>query len=128
MSRYFVIAIAVLAVAYAAACSTPQPLYHGFPDQPTLERQDAAVLQQSASGNRLDPMTLAQDNQRYSHDGNAYDRLEEGYYQWGHQLYTMGYRDEFYVRDLAPKAFGHDMMDTYDHAIAQGFEDAKAGK
>ena len=85
-------------------------------------------MQQSAMGNSLDPMSLAQDNQRYAHDGIAYDRNEEGYYEWGHKLYQMGYRDEFYVRDLAPKAFGHEMMDTYDHDIAKGFEDAKSGK
>lgn len=85
-------------------------------------------MQQSASGGSLDPRNLAQEDQRYAHDNIAYDRNEEGYYQWGHHLYQMGYRDEFYVRDLAPKAFGHEMMDTYDHAIAKGFEDAKAGR
>ncbi len=84
-------------------------------------------MQQSAIGGKLDPMNLAQDDQRYLHNNIAYDRIEEGYYQWGQKLYAMGYRDEFYARDLAPKAFQHPLLDTYDHAIAQGFEDA-AGK
>ncbi len=81
-------------------------------------------MQQSALGGTLDPMNLAQDDQRYAHDNIAYDRVEEGYYQWGQRLYAMGYRDEYYVRDLAPKAFHHEILDTYDHAIAKGFEDA----
>lgn len=85
-------------------------------------------MHQSASGGPLDPLSLAQEDQRYTHDGAAYDRIEEGYYQWGARLYVIGYRDEFYVRDLAPKAFHHELMDTYDHAIAQGFVDAEKGK
>ncbi len=81
-------------------------------------------MQQSTIGGTLDPMNLAQDDQRYGHDNIAYNRIEEGYYQWGQRLYAMGYRDEFYARDLAPKAFHHQILDTYDHAIAKGFEDA----
>ena len=73
----------------------------------------------------LDPMRLAEEDQRYNHDGIAYDRLEEGYYQWGQKLYGLGYRGIYYARDLAPRAFRHPMDDTYDHAIAKGFEDAQ---
>lgn len=81
-------------------------------------------MQQSVMNGPMDPMNLAQDGQDYSHDGNAYDRIEEGYYEWGARLYGMGYRDVYYVADLAPKAMGHDIMDTYEHAIEQGFNDA----
>ncbi len=111
------------------SCATAQPPYHGFTDQPSLDKQDALVIAQSVTGGPLDPMNLAQEDQRYAHNNIAYDRIEEGYYQWGQRLYAMGYRDEYYVRDLAPKAFHHEMMDTFDHAIAHGFEDASnAGK
>jgi hypothetical protein len=123
MPRLFILPLIVTLV----ACATPQPPYHGFSDKTSLDNQDAIVLQQSAIAGPLDPMNLARDDQRYDHDNIAYNRIEEGYYQWGQKLYAMGYRDEFYVRDLAPKAFHHDLMDTYDHAIAKGFEDA-AGK
>jgi hypothetical protein len=114
------------AICFLSACATTQPPFHGFTDQASLNKQDALVIQQSSIGNVLDPMNLAQDDQRYNHDNIAYNRIEEGYYQWGQKLYAMGYRDEFYVRDLAPKALHHELMDTYDHAIAKGFEDAKA--
>ncbi len=113
-----------IVLAGLSSCATPQVPFHGFPDAGTLESHDRTVMTQSASGGPLDPMNLAQEDQRYTHDNIAYDRVEEGYYQWGARLYAMGYRDEYYVRDLAPKAFGHEMMDTYDHDIAKGFEDA----
>jgi len=120
MPRFLILAITLTLL----SCATAQPPYHGFADQPTLDKQDSYVIAQSVIGGRLDPMNLAQEDQRYAHNNVAYDRIEEGYYQWGQRLYGMGYRDEFYVRDLAPKAFHHEMMDTYDHAIAHGFEDA----
>ncbi len=109
------------------ACAQQQLPFHGFADQSTLDKNDQVVMEQSAHGT-LDPMNLAQDDQRYTHNNIAYDRMEEGYYQWGQKLYAMGYRDEFYVRDLAPKAFRHDLIDTYDHAIQKGFEDAEAAQ
>jgi hypothetical protein len=124
MPRFLYFAFALI---FVSACASTQPPYHGFPDQASLDRQDAMVMQQSVIGGPLDPRNLAQDDQRYAHNNIAYDRIEEGYYRWGQRLYGMGYRDAFYVRDLAPKAFHHELLDTYDHAIAKGFEDA-AGK
>ena len=121
MARLF---FQVFALSLFTACATTQIPYHGFTDQASLDKQNAIVLQQSATSGQLDPLNLAQDDQRYIHDDIAYNRIEEGYYQWGQRLYAMGYRDGFYVRDLAPKAFGHQLLDTYDHAIAKGFEDA----
>jgi len=108
------------------SCASTQLPYHGFADQASLESKDNYVLHESVGGS-LDPQNLAQEDQRYQHNGIAYDRMEEGYYQWGSKMYSMGYRDEYYVRDLAPHAFHHEMDDVYDHAIAQGFEDAKSG-
>jgi hypothetical protein len=125
MARLFFLAFTLTVL---SACATPQPVFHGFPDQASLNNQDAIVVSQSVTGGPLDPLSLAQDDQRYGHDNVAYDRVEEGYYQWGQKLYAMGYRDEFYVRDLAPKAFHHDILDTYDHAIAKGFEDSSGKK
>ncbi len=121
MPRFLFLAVALI---FVSACATTQPPYHGFPDQASLDRQDAMVMQQSVISGPLDPMNLAQDDQRYSHGNIAYDRLEEGYYQWGQRLYGMGYRDKYYVLDLAPKAFHHEILNTYDHAIERGFEDA----
>jgi hypothetical protein len=103
-------------------CATTQ-IYHGFTDETALNRADNYVMSESLGG-KLDPMNLAQEDQRYTHGDVAYNRMEEGYYQWGVKLYEMGYRDVFYVRDLAPKAFHRELIDTYDHAIAQGFKDA----
>ena len=123
MPHLLFLALAIIFV----SCATAQQPYHGFSDRASLDRQDAVIMQQSATGGLLDPMNLAQDDQQNNHDNIAYNRIEEGYYQWGQKLYAMGYRDEFYARDLAPKAFHHQLMDTYDHAIAKGFEDA-AGK
>jgi len=100
--------------------------FHGFADQAALDQNDAAVVQQSAANGPLDPMNLAQDDMNYTHEGMAYDRMEEGYYQWGAKMYGRGYRDVYYVEDLAPKAVGHEIDDTYEHAIQQGFEDASA--
>jgi hypothetical protein len=121
MLRFYYLALALILL----SCATAQLPYHGFTDQASLDAQDGIVMQQSAIGGVLNPLSLAQNDQRYGHDNVAYDRMEEGYYQWGQRLYGMGYRDEFYVRDLAPKAFHHEVLDTYDHAIAKGFEDAK---
>ena len=107
------------------SCATSQQLpYHGFSDQATLEQKDNYVIKESIGGS-LDPMNLAQEDQRYVHDKIAYDRVEEGYYQWGRKLYGLGYRDVYYVRDLAPHAFRHQMDDTYDHDLQKGFEDAE---
>jgi hypothetical protein len=107
------------------ACAAAQQPYHGFSDQASLDRNDLIVLKESVGGS-LDPMNLAMEDQRYTHGTQAYNRIEEGYYQWGQKLYAMGYRDVYYVRDLAPHAFRHEIMDTYDHAIELGFHDAEA--
>ena len=107
-----------------ASCATTQMPYHGFATEADLEAKDATVTKESALNGPMDPQNLAQDGQEYTHDGNAYDREEEGYYEWGVKLYQMGYRDVYYVADLAPKAMGHDIIDTYEHAIEQGFNDA----
>ncbi len=106
-------------------CAAPVILNGGFPDKQTLETKEAYVMKES-DGGKLDPANLAIEGQRYAHDKIAYDRMEEGYYQWGAKLYEMGFRDEFYVRDLAPKAMHHDLLNTYDHAVASGFDDAEA--
>jgi hypothetical protein len=107
------------------ACAPAEMPYHGFADQAALDKTDQIVIKESTNRGTLDPLNLAQEDQRYTHDNVAYDRMEEGYYQWGAKLYEMGYRDGFYVRDLAPKAFRHEMMDTYDHAIEAGFTNAE---
>ena len=117
--------LAILSCTTLLACAAAQQPYHGFPDQSTLDKNDLVVFKESVGGS-LDPMNLAMEDQRYTHEGTAYNRVEEGYYQWGQKLYAMGYRDVFYVRDLAPHAFRHDVMDTYDHAIEKGFQDAAA--
>ena len=117
---------ALLFAIMLGACATAQMPFHGFADQATLDKNDAAVVQESAENGPLDPMNLAQNDMDYEHDGIAYDRIEEGYYQWGAKLYGLGYRDVYYVEDLAPKAFGHEMEDTYEHAIQKGFKDAAA--
>src|ERR1035441_5443804 len=109
---------------FLMACAATELPYHGFTDQSALDKTDQTVVQQSVGG-QLDPLNLAQEDQRYVHNNIAYDRMEEGYYQWGAKLYGMGYRDVYYVRDLAPKAFRHELMDTYDHAIEAGFADAE---
>ncbi|MDP4198826.1 MAG: hypothetical protein Q8922_02530 [Bacteroidota bacterium] len=105
------------------SCGSTQQPYHGFPDQSSLDTKDAYVIRESVGG-ALDPTRLAQDGQAYAHHNIAYNQIEEGYYRWGQQLYGLGYRDGYYVRDLAPRAFKHELLDTYDHAIATGFEDA----
>src|SRR5437016_5535379 len=103
MIRTLRFSIAVPVFAVFASCAAPQPLFHGFQDQTSLDNTDANVIKQSAGGS-LDPLNLAQEDQRYVHDNIAYNRIEEGYYQWGQKLYGMGYRDVYYVRDLAPHA------------------------
>jgi len=107
------------------ACAAAQQPYHGFSDQASLDKSDLVVMKESVGGT-LDPNNLAMEDQRYNHNNLAYNRIEEGYYQWGFKLYQMGYRDAYYIRDLAPHAFRHDVMDVYDHAIEQGFHDAEA--
>ena len=120
LSKFCIIALVV----FLSSCGTaPSVAYHGFTDQGTLNQKDDYVLAQSAGG-ALDPNNLTEPEARYEHDNIAYSRVEEGYYQWGKKLYGMGYRDVYYVRDLAPRAFRHEMMDVYDHAVAKGFEDA----
>jgi hypothetical protein len=116
---------AILGLTALISCAAQQQPYHGFSDQNALDTKDSYVLRESVGG-ALDPSHLAQADQRYNHRGLAYNQMEEGYYQWGAKLYEMGYRDAFYVRDLAPRAMHHDIADTYDHAIAAGFEDAAA--
>ncbi len=116
-------AVAFLAFALAS-CAMKQMPFHGFTNQATLERNDAEVTRESAINGPLDPMNLAEDDRDYTHHGIAYDRVEEGYYQWGAKMYARGYRDVYYVEDLAPKAFGHDVDDTYESAIETGFDDA----
>ena len=113
----------LLAAGFSACAPTVIP-FHGFADQAALDAKDAFVLKESAGG-ALDPLNLAKDDQGYEHDKLAYSRVEEGYYQWGRKMYSMGYRDVYYVRDLAPNAFRHPLMDTYDHDIEKGFEDAQ---
>ena len=117
--------LALLACSTLVACAAAQQPYHGFSDQASLDRNDEIVIKQSVGGS-LDPMNLALEDQRYTHSGMAYNRVEEGYYQWGQKLYGMGYRDVYYIRDLAPNAFHHSLIDTYDHAIEKGFDDAQA--
>jgi hypothetical protein len=98
--------------------------YHGFITSSDLDRSDSYVLAESVGG-KLDPRSMSQEDQRYVHVNIAYDRNEEGYYQWGKKLFEMGYRDEYYVRDLEPRAFRHELLDTYDKAIQAGFEEAE---
>ena len=124
--RYHPSLAALLFALSLAACATTQMPYHGFANQAALDKNDAEVTRESAMNGPLDPMNLAQDDQDYTHQGIAYDRIEEGYYQWGAKMYGMGYRDVYYVEDLAPKAFGHELEDTYEHAIDAGFNDAAA--
>jgi hypothetical protein len=121
---FFSLCAFALLAAGIAGCATTQ-IYHGFSDETALNRADNYVMSESLGG-KLDPQNLAQEDQRYTHGDIAYNRMEEGYYQWGAKLYEMGYRDVFYVRDLAPKAFHRELIDTYDHAIEQGFKDAGA--
>ncbi len=83
------------------------------------------MLRESVGG-ALDPTTLSESGQQYAHHNIAYNQIEEGYYRWGQKLYALGYRDVYYVRDLAPRALHHALIDTYDHAIETGFNDAIA--
>src|SRR5437762_5460503 len=94
---FLAVSVAMLTASFFACAGTQQP-YHGFQDQSSLDAKDAYAIRESVSG-ALDPMTLAQSGQNYTHHGIAYSQLEEGYYQWGHKMYDMGYRDEYYVRD-----------------------------
>ena len=100
--------------------SAPLP-YHGFADDAALQKADSYVIAESVGG-KLDPRSMSLEDQRYAHDNIAYDRMEEGYYQWGLKMYQMGYREEDYVRELAPRAFKRDLLDTYDKALEAGFE------
>jgi hypothetical protein len=105
-SRQFAIGL-VSCAAIFISCASSQIPYHGFADQAALDAKDSYVIKESVGGS-LDPMNLAKEDQRYQHGKIAYDRIEEGYYEWGRALYQMGYRDVYYVRDLAPHAFRHD--------------------
>ena len=62
------------------ACAPAEMPYHGFADQAALDKTDQIVMKESVNGS-LDPMNLAQDDQAYTHDKIAYNRMEEGYYQ-----------------------------------------------
>ncbi len=114
----------VFAVALFVGCAGQQLPFHGFTDASGLDKADTYVLSQSVGG-KLDPNNLAQEDQRYNHNNIAYNRTEEGYYQWGAKLYGMGYRDVYYVRDLEPRAFRRALLDVYDQAIQAGFEDSE---
>src|SRR5438552_1979897 len=63
-SLFFLFSVAL------AACAATQMPYHGFADEATLERSDEQVMRQSVNG-PLDPMNLAQEDQRYVHDNLA---------------------------------------------------------
>jgi hypothetical protein len=108
------------------SCGVAQQPYHGFQDQNALDSKDSYVLHESYAGGALDPAKLAESGQNYNHHGISYSQSEEGYYQWGAKLYTLGYRDVYYIRDLAPRAMHHELTGTYDHAVQAGFEDAAA--
>lgn len=107
-----------------ASCGEPDVMYGGFSDQGALSKADQYVMAESVGG-KLDPANNSKEDQRYEHDHLAYNRMEEGYYQWGYSLYKMGYRDLWYVRDLAPKAFRKKLLSTYDDAIQAGYKAAK---
>jgi hypothetical protein len=116
---------AIVALTFIGCAAQQQLPYHGFPDQSSLDAKDSYVAKESIGG-RLDPKNLATDDQKYVHDDIYYNRMEEGYYQWGVALWKLGYRDVYYVRDMAPRVFHHEMLDVYDHAIEKGFEDAES--
>lgn len=98
----------------------------GFATPAQLEQADKTVIAESIGGN-LDPAKLAPENGRFNHNGANYSQAEEGYYRWGMKLYQMGYRDHFYVQDLAPRAFKRKIMDIYEAALTAGFKDARDG-
>jgi hypothetical protein len=98
----------------------------GFASKAQLEQADQTVINESVGGN-LDPAKLAPDNGRFSHNGANFSMAEEGYYRWGKKLYEMGYRDHYYVQDLAPRAFKRKIMDIYESALTAGFKDARDG-
>jgi hypothetical protein len=112
---------AALLCAYGCAPSLPN---HGFQNTTLLGNADDFVVKESAGG-QMDPRNMAQEDQRYAHDNIAYDRNEEGYYQWGMKMYQLGYRDELYIRDLEVRAFKHPLLDSYDKAVQAGFEAAE---
>jgi hypothetical protein len=98
----------------------------GFATQTQLQQADQTVINESVGGN-LDPAKLAPENGRFNHNGANYSMAEEGYYRWGRKLYEMGYRDHYYVQDLAPRAFKRKIMDIYLAALTAGFKDARDG-
>jgi hypothetical protein len=98
----------------------------GFATAAQLEQADQTVVAQSIGGN-LDPANLAPENGRFTHNGANFSQAEEGYYRWGMKLYQMGYRDHYYVQDLAPRAFKRKIMDIYEAALTAGFKDARDG-
>jgi hypothetical protein len=98
----------------------------GFATKAQLEQADQTVINESVGGS-LDPAKLAPENGRFNHNGANYSMAEEGYYRWGKKLYEMGYRDHYYVQDLAPRAFKRKIMDIYEAALTAGFKDARDG-
>ena len=106
------------------SCGPKDVLYGGFTDQAALNKADQYVMAESVGG-KLDPVNNSKEDQRYEHDHIAYNRMEEGYYQWGKSLYNLGYRDLWHVRDLAPQAFRKTLLSTYENAIQAGFKDAE---
>jgi len=118
--RLFVSAVPVISL---LSCGAPSLPYHGFANDAALSNADDYVLKESIGG-QMDPRNMSQEDQRYTHDGIAYDRNEEGYYQWGMKMYQLGYRDEYYVRDFEERAFKHPLLDSYDKAVQAGYEAA----
>ncbi len=118
------ISVTLLLVGSAVGCGAPSMPYHGFQSDALLSNADDYVIRESVGG-QIDPRNMSSEDQRYAHDNVAYDRNEEGYYQWGMKMYQLGYRDELYVRDLEPRAFKHPLLDSYDKAVEAGFEAAE---
>lgn len=96
----------------------------GFPGKAELDKADQYVIGESVGG-KLDPTTLAPNSDRYEHNGINYSQAEEGYYRWGKKLHEMGYRDVYYIQDLAPRAFKRKVMDNNYNALTAGFKDAR---
>ena len=123
-SPFAIIIVLFVAAFLVGSCARQIMPYHGFATGTALDQADSYVLAESVGG-KLDPRGMAEEDQRYNHDNIAYDRNEEGYYQWGKKLYGMGYRDEQYVLELAPRAFKRDLLDTYLKALGAGFDEAQ---
>ncbi len=122
---YIRISICALLLGTAVGCGAPSLPYHGFQSSNSLSSADDYVLKESIGG-KMDPLNMSQEDQRYAHDGIAYDRKEEGYYQWGMKMYQLGYRDIYYIRDLEPRAFKQTLLDTFEKAIDAGYDAAQS--